>query len=58
MPNVNVNAARDVVVAFRVRPSLARRIREAARRDGRTPSAFLNFFLEQSLTKLDGHARG
>ena len=48
---------REVVVAFRTRPAVARRIREHARADARTVSSFLAFYLERALAELDREAR-
>ena len=40
---------RDVVIAFRVRPETARLIRQAARKDARSVSSFLSFFVQRGL---------
>ena len=37
--------ARTVMIGFRVSPEIARLIRQSARQNGRTVSAFLAFFL-------------
>jgi hypothetical protein len=53
----NVNrTARDTVVAFRVAESTAARIKRAAARDARRPSAFLNFLVLRALTREEQNA--
>ncbi len=42
---------RNTMIGFRVSPETARRIRDAARADARSVSAFLSFLVERALTK-------
>jgi hypothetical protein len=47
-------ASRAIVVAFRCWPELARTIRQRAREDGRSPSAYLAFLLDRTLNGAGG----